>query len=61
MNFVVIPGKKKLYIGLAKKEAFTSKTPDPILEPGELWFEFGKTPEEALEKIVNCWARGEME
>ena len=50
MNFYVTKGKTK-YIALAKEEPFTSDNPDPILEPGELHFAFGNTPEEALQNV----------
>jgi len=51
--YAVVQGKDK-FIGLAKKEPFTCKNPDPIKEPGELWFEFGDTPSEALHAIVRA-------
>ena len=41
------------WIGLAKLEPFTSDTPDPITEPGELWFEFGDTQAEAYWNITD--------
>ena len=50
MNYCVVKGKSK-YIALAKIEPFTCENPDPILEPGELWFEFGNTPEQALDRL----------
>ena len=44
------------YIILAKKEKFVLPEFEPVLEPGELWFEFGKTTDEALDniKITHC-------
>jgi len=39
------------YVALAKREPFTHPDPHPIYEPGELYFEFGDTPEEALERL----------
>ncbi len=39
------------YIILAKKDRFVLPEFEPILEPGELWFEFGKTEDEALDNM----------
>lgn len=50
MNYCVIKGRNQ-YIALAKKEPFTRENPDPINEPGELYFEFGNTPEQAMSKL----------
>jgi len=50
MNYCVVKGKNK-YIALAKKEPFTCENPDLIRETGELWFEFGNTPEQALDRL----------
>jgi hypothetical protein len=50
MNYCVIKGKTK-FIALAKEEAFTCDNPDPIKEPGEVYFEFGNTPDEALANL----------
>lgn len=50
MHYHVIKGINH-YIALAKEEPFTRENPDPIREPGELWFEFGDTPEQALERL----------
>jgi len=44
--------KKEKFIGLAKQTPFTKENPDPIKEPGEIWFEFGNTPSDALHSIV---------
>lgn len=44
------PGE--VFIALAKREPFTSLNPDPMTEPGNLWFEFGPTPAEACEKLL---------
>lgn len=41
-----VPG----WIALAKREPFTADG-DSILEPGELWLDFGDTEEEALANI----------
>lgn len=38
------------YIALAKREPFVCDG-DALREPGELWFEFGTTPSEALSKL----------
>lgn len=51
--YAVVQGQDK-FIGLAKKEPFTSEKPDPVKEPGELWFEFGDTPSEAFHAIVSA-------
>ena len=51
MNYCVVKGKTK-YIALAKEKPFTSETPDPILEPGWVWFEFGDTQEKALDRLI---------
>jgi hypothetical protein len=51
--YAVVRGKDK-FVGLAKKEPFTCDNPDPIKEPGELWFEFGNTPNEAFHAIVSA-------
>jgi hypothetical protein len=51
MFFKVVKGKAN-YIALAKTEPFTRNDPNPILEPGDLWFEFGQTEEEALENLM---------
>lgn len=51
--YVVVQGQDK-FIGLAKKEPFTRENPDPIKEPGDLWFEFGDTPSEAFHAIVRA-------
>lgn len=37
------------YTGLAKQSPFVNG--DPILEPGDIWFNFGASWDEALEKI----------
>ena len=44
------------YIILAKREMFVLSEFEPLLEPGELWFEFGETEENALDnmKITHC-------
>jgi hypothetical protein len=53
MYYCVIPGKTIPYIGMARKEPFTSDSPDPMTELGELWFEFGDTRAEAYFKITD--------
>jgi len=50
MYFCVVKGKTK-FIALAKNEPFTSENPDPILEPGEIYFEFGENEKQALDKL----------
>ena len=50
--YAVVRGKDK-FIALAKKQPFTCDNPDPIKESGELWFEFGDTPNEAFHAIVS--------
>jgi hypothetical protein len=50
MYFSVFKGSSK-YVALAKKEPFTCDNPDPIYEPGELWFEIGDTSDQALERL----------
>lgn len=37
------------WIAMAKREPF--ETGNPLTEPGELWFEFGATPEDALRRL----------
>ena len=39
------------YIILAKREMFVLSEFEPLLEPGELRFEFGETEENALDNI----------
>jgi hypothetical protein len=48
--FAVVKGKNK-FIAMMKKEPFTCENPNPIKEPGELWFEFGETQEQAFQKL----------
>jgi hypothetical protein len=60
MNYCVVKGKSR-YIALAKEEPFTSENPNPVLEPGELWFELGDTAEEALSKLKESLAEETQE
>lgn len=50
MYFYVFKGTST-YVALAKNEPFTCANPNPIYEPGDLWFEFGDTPEQALANL----------
>jgi len=50
MYFSIYKGVSK-YVAMAKREPFTCDNPHPIYEPGDLWFEFGVTPEQALERL----------
>lgn len=36
-----------------KNEPFVSDEPDPLKEPGVVYFEFGETPEQAFQNIRN--------
>ena len=54
--FSVVKGKTK-YCAMVKKEPFTCEHPNPVSEPGELWFEFGNTPEQALKKLKDELAK----
>jgi hypothetical protein len=51
MYFKTVRGKTK-WIALAKQEPFTCEYPDPLREPGDLWFELGDTIQEAMEKLM---------
>lgn len=44
-HFHLVKGISR-WIALAKKEPFV--TGDPIMEPGDVWFEFWETPETAM-------------
>ena len=48
----VVKGKTE-YVALAKEAPFVMENPCPIREPGELWFESGETPFEALHNLKN--------
>ncbi|MBR0871189.1 hypothetical protein JQ633_12530 [Bradyrhizobium tropiciagri] len=37
------------FIAMAKKEPFVNG--DPLREPGDVWFEFGASPDEAMAKL----------
>ena len=50
MYYVVVKGQTK-YIAMAKEVPFTSDSPHPLYEPGELWFDIGSTPEKALANL----------
>lgn len=47
-HFTVWQGRTG-WVGLAKRSPFV--TGHPLTEPGEIWFEFGATAEEALKAI----------
>lgn len=51
--YCVVPVTLKKYIGMAKEEPFTSDKPDPMTEPGALWFAFGDTSAEAYWNITD--------
>ena len=48
--FTAVKGKTR-WIGLAKTEPFTCENPNPIFEPGEIYFDFGETRDEAIENV----------
>jgi hypothetical protein len=50
--YCVVRGRTK-FIGMAKLEPFTSRYPNPILEPGDLWFATATTRGEAYWKITD--------
>ncbi len=58
MKFCVVKGVTK-YIVMAKKEPFTSNHPHPIYEPGEIYFEFRDTEEEALDNLKKSLTAGD--
>lgn len=58
--FAIKPGVEQ-YVALAKREPFVTQGPDPVYEPGELWYEFGDTPEEALGRLVASLPTGVKE
>lgn len=51
MFYKVIPGETVRYIAMAKRVPFTSETPSPLTEPGDLWIQIGDTAAEALSHI----------
>jgi hypothetical protein len=46
-HYAIFKGVSK-YVALAKQEPFISDPIHPFYEPGDLWFEFGETPGEAM-------------
>jgi hypothetical protein len=52
MYYAIKKGKLN-WIAFAKDEPFTRVIPDPFFhpEPGDLWFEFGRTPWEAIRNL----------
>lgn len=50
-NFRVFRSRAGSWIALAKREPFVLEEPSAIREPGDVWFEFGDTEEEALTKL----------
>jgi hypothetical protein len=58
-HYCAVRGKTK-WIALAKHEPFTSDNPDPITEPGDLWFEFGDTPEEAIKNLKSSLGQTDL-
>jgi hypothetical protein len=50
MYYAVFKGTSK-YVALAKNEPFVTNPPDAMWEPGDVWFEFGATAEEALVQL----------
>lgn len=51
--YCVIPNEHGGFIGMAKTEPFTSAQPNPVTEPGDLWFEFGASSAQAFWKITD--------
>lgn len=50
--FSVVWGKGE-FIAMMKREPFSCANPHPLTEPGDLWFEFGETEEQAFSKLRN--------
>ena len=50
MNYQVID-EGDVFIAYAKEEPFTYNPINFIYEPGEIYFEFGNTEEQALERL----------
>lgn len=48
--FSVVKGKEK-FVAMQKNTPFTCENPDPIREPGIVYFEFGDTSENAFAKL----------
>jgi len=51
--YCVVPGRYAKFVAMAKLEPFTSDNPNPMTEPGDVWFELGETRAEAYWKITN--------
>ena len=55
--YCVVSAGHGLYVGMAKLAPFTSSEPNPILEPGPIWFANGHTRERAFCNITEEMVR----
>lgn len=44
--------RRRPWFGLAKREPFELPGCEPLDEPGEVWFQFGKTPADLVDALV---------
>jgi hypothetical protein len=49
--YIKIEWGRTEFIAYAKREPFVGCSPT-LMEPGDLWFEFGNSPSEARDKLI---------